>query len=101
MANVEAGRRIRMSRNMRGVIASSISASHSKRRSTIAAFTLLNGSDWCWADISHAWRTFETSGISAVGSDFAFSTSQSTSHVQPKPLGTIKSPAPDGTAMDG
>jgi hypothetical protein len=88
----------RMLRRARGVIASSISVSHSKRSPTIF---VLNGSDWFCVEISHARNTFEVSGISEVGNDFASTTSHSTSQVQPKPLGTTKSAAPDGTATEG
>ena len=98
MANVELGDASRMSLNMRGVMVSSISVSHSKRHPTIV---VLNPSEWFCVHISHAWNTFEMSGISALGNDFASATSHSTSHAQPNPFGTIKSAAPDGSVTEG
>src|SRR5271167_3401871 len=87
-----------MSRYRRGIIASSIRMSQSKRISTIVA---LNASDWLCITINHARNTLEMSGIRAVGKDFASATSHRTSHVHPKPFGTMKSAPPDGMAMDG
>src|SRR6266478_5153479 len=79
-------------------IRSSISASHSK---SSPATNALSGRDWFCVDISQAWNTFDTSGISAEGNDLAVDTSHSTSHIHPMPFGTTMSETPDGTSMEG